>query len=144
MKILQVVPFFTPARGGSVVVVYYLSEELSKRGHEVTIITTDFEFDEEYAKAIEKKGVKVIVFKCVANIGLFLLSPGMKKWLIEEIKEFDIVHLHNLRSYQNVIIHRHAEKYGIPYVLQAHGSVSRIIEKQKLKKFTTYFGDTRY
>ena len=139
MKILQVIPFFTPVRGGSVIVPYYLSEELSKRGCEVTIITTDFEFDEEYAKAIEKEGVKVIVFKCVANIGLFLLSPGMKKWLRKEIKEFDIIHLHNFRSYQNVIIHRYAEKYGIPYVLQAHGSVLRIIEKQKLKKIYDIF-----
>jgi len=139
MKILQVVPFFTPARGGSVVVAYYLSEELSRRGCEVTIITTDFEFDEEYAKAIEKKGVKVITFKCVANIGLFLFSPGMKKWLKKEIKEFDIIHLHNFRSYQNVVIHRYAKEYGIPYVLQAHGSVLRIIEKQKLKKIYDIF-----
>lgn len=136
---MQVVPFFTPARGGSVVVAYYLSEELSKRGCEVTIITTDFEFDEEYAKAIQKEGVKVIVFKCVANIGLFLISPGMKKWLRKEIKEFDIIHLHNFRSYQNVIIHRYAEKYGIPYVLQAHGSVLRIMEKQTLKKIYDIF-----
>lgn len=139
MKILQVVPFFTPARGGSVTVPYYLSEELSKRGYEVTIITTDFEFDEEYAEAIEKEGVKVIVFRCVANIGLFLFSPGMKKWLRKEIKKFDIIHLHNFRSYQDVIIHRYAEKYGIPYVLQAHGSVLRIIEKQKLKKIYDIF-----
>jgi len=139
MKILQVIPFFTPARGGSVVAPYCLSEELSKRGYEVTIITTDFEFDEKYAKAIQKEGVKVIVFKCVANIGLFLISPGMKKWLRKEIKEFDVIHLHNFRSYQNVIIHRYAKKYGIPYVLQAHGSVLRIIEKQKLKKIYDIF-----
>jgi len=139
MKILQVVPFFTPARGGSVVVPYRLSEELSKRGYEVTIITTDFEFDEEYAKAIQKEGVKVIVFKCVANIGLFLISPSMKKWLRKEIKKFDVIHLHNFRSYQNVVIHHYAKKYGFPYVVQAHGSVLRIIEKEKLKRIYDAF-----
>lgn len=141
MKILQVVPFFTPVRGGSVIVPYYLSEELSKRGYEVTIITTDFEFDEEYAKVIQKEGVKVISFKCVANIGLFLISPSMKKWLRKKIKRFDVIHLHNFRSYQNGVIHYYAKKYGIPYVLQAHGSVLRIIEKQKLKKiYDTFWG----
>ena len=139
MKILQVVPFFTPARGGSVIVPYYLSKELSKRGYEVTIITTDFEFDEEYAKTVQKEGVKVMAFKCVANIGLFLISPSMKKWLKIEIKKFDVIHLHNFRSYQNVVVHHYAKKYGIPYVLQAHGSVLRIIEKQKLKKIYDMF-----
>ena len=62
MKILQVIPFFTPARGGSVMVPYKLSKELSKRGHDVTLITTDFEFDEEYAKTLEKEGVRVFPY----------------------------------------------------------------------------------
>ncbi|GAH68144.1 unnamed protein product, partial [marine sediment metagenome] len=52
---------------------------------------------------------------------------------------FDVVHLHNFRSYQNVVVHHYAKKYGIPYVLQAHGSVLRIIEKQKLKKIYDIF-----
>lgn len=132
MKILQVIPFFTPARGGSVTVSYYLSKELSKSGHEVTIITTDFEFDEEYVKSIE--GVNVISFKCIANHGLFLYSPSMKKWLRDNINNFDVVHLHNFRSYQNNVVYKYAKKYRIPYVLQAHGSLPRIIEKQRLKK----------
>ena len=141
MKILQVVPFLTPARGGSVIVPYYLSKELSKRGYEVTIITTDFEFDEEYAKAIQKEGIEVIAFKCAANIGLFLISPVMKRWLKKEIKKFDVIHLHNFRSYQNIAAHHYARKYGILYVLQAHGSVLRIIEKQKCKKiYDTFWG----
>ncbi len=133
MKILQVVPFFMPARGGSVIVPYNLSKELSKRGHEVTIITTDFEFDEEYAKSIEKE-VEAISFHCIANIKLFLISPSMKRWLKTNIKDFDVIHMHNFRSYQNNIIHHYAKKYCMPYVLQSHGSLPRIIEKQRLKK----------
>jgi len=134
MNILQVTPFFTPARGGSVIVPYYLSKELTKRGHEVTVITTDFEFDKEYAKSIEEMGVKVIPFHCIANIKLFLISPSMKKWLKKEINKFDVIHMHNFRSYQSNIVHHYAKKYGIPYVLQPHGSLPRIIEKQGLKK----------
>jgi len=133
MKILQVIPFFTPARGGSVMVPYKLSKELSKRGHDVTLITTDFEFDEEYAKTLEKEGVRVFPFHCIANIGLFLFSPSIKKWLKSNIKNFDVVHMHNFRSYQNVIVYQYAKKYGIPYVLQAHGSTPRMIEKKRLK-----------
>jgi len=134
MKILQVIPFFTSARGGSVIVPYYLSRELAKRRHEVTIITTDFELDKEFMKSVEKEGVEAIPFRCVANVCLFLLSPSMKKWLQDNVQKFDIIHMHNFRSYQNIIAHHYAKKYGIPYVLQPHGSLPRIIEKQKLKR----------
>jgi glycogen synthase len=88
MKILQVIPFFSPKFGGSLTVAYDLSKELAKRNHEVTIITTDFEFDQEYADKIRAEGVTLIVFHCVANFGLFLYSPSIKVWLEKNLKEF--------------------------------------------------------
>lgn len=130
MKILHVIPYFTPKRGGDVNVCYNLSKHLIKRGHEVTIITTDFEFDERYAKSLEEVGVGVVPFHCIANIKLFLISPSMKKWLIDHIKNFDVVHLHNFRSYQSTVVYKYTKKYGIPYVLQAHGSTPRIGKKR--------------
>ena len=137
MKILQAIPFFTPARGGSVTAPYNISKHLAKRGHEVTVFTTDFEFDEEYAKSLD--GVCVVPFHCIANIGLMLISPEMKKQLKKEIKNFDVIHIHNFRSYQNIIVHHYAKKYGVPYVLQAHGSVLPLFQKQRLKKFFDLF-----
>ncbi len=134
MKILQVIPFFSPKFGGSVTVPYELSRELVKRNHEVTIITTDFGFDSQYAKTIQDAGVNVIPFHCLANVGLFLYSPSMKIWLEKNLKGFDIIHLHNFRSYQNNVIRTFAVKYGIPYIVQAHGSVLPFFEKQNLKK----------
>jgi len=134
MKILQVIPYFTPKRGGDVNICYYLSKQLVERGHKVTIITTDFEFDREYAKSLEEVGVKVIPFHCTANIKLFLISPSMKKWLKTEIRKFDVVHSHDFRTYQNSVVHKYAKKINVPYILQAHGDIPRIIEKQRLKK----------
>ena len=132
MKILQIIPFFTPARGGSVTAPYNLSKHLTKRGHEVTIFTTDFELDEEYIKSLD--GVRVVPFHCIANIGLMLISPTMKKQLKKEIKNFDVIHMHNFRSYQNNIVHHYAKKYRVPYILQAHGSILPFFQKQRLKK----------
>jgi len=51
----------------------------------------------------------------------------------KEINKFDVIHLHEYRTYQNIVIHHYAKKYGVPYVLQAHGSLPRIIVKQRLK-----------
>jgi glycosyltransferase involved in cell wall biosynthesis len=131
MNILHVIPFFTPRRGGSVTAAYNLCRELSKSGHRITIITTDYEFDKIYAESL--KGIEVIPFTCSFRLGLFLFSPSMKKWLKKNIDSFDIVHLHNFRSYQNNIAHIYALKHNIPIVLQAHGSVPRIMEKEGLK-----------
>ena len=141
MKILQVISYFTPKRGGDINVCYNLSKQLVKQNHEVTIITTDFEFDEEYAKTLKEVGVKVIPFHCIANIKLFLISPSMRKWLRDNIKNFDVVHLHDFRSYQNSVVYKYTKKYGIPYVLQAHGSTPRMIKKKRLKwLFDVAFG----
>lgn len=132
MRILQVMQFLTPTRGGSVTVPYDLIKALRKQGHEITLITTDFEYDPEYARALE--GVEVLVFPCFANIGLFLYSPAMAGWLKRNLASFDVVHLHNFRTYQNIIVLRHARKKGIPLVVQAHGSAAIVEGKGTLKR----------
>ncbi len=133
MNILQIIPYFTPKRGGDVNVCYNISKQLRTCGNNVTILTTDFEFDPNYAKIAENLGIKVISFPCILNMKLFLYSPDMKQWLDSNICNFDIVHLHDFRSYQNIICCNAAKKYSKPYILQPHGSTPRIIEKKRLK-----------
>jgi glycosyltransferase involved in cell wall biosynthesis len=134
MKILQVSIYFNPKFGGDVNVCTNLSKELVKRSHEVTIVTSDYGFDPQYADSIRAEGVMVVPFPCVANFKTFIYSPLMKLWLEENLKQYDIIHLHNYRSYQNVIVHHFAMKYGIPYIVQAHGSVLPFLEKKRLKR----------
>jgi glycosyltransferase involved in cell wall biosynthesis len=58
----------------------------------------------------------------------------MSDWLKNNIKNFDIIHMHNFRSYQNNLAYKYCKQHNIPYILQAHGSAPRIIEKQGLKR----------
>ncbi|KUK75390.1 glycosyltransferase family 4 protein [Methanobacterium sp. 42_16] len=139
MKILIALQFLSPKFGGTVTAVYNLSKELSKNGHNVTIITTDFEYDKDYADQLTKKGVKIVKFKCILNIASFLYTPSIKIWLDTHIANYDIIHLHNFRSYQNAMIHKYARKYNVPYILQAHGSLPLIFEKIGLKKLYDFF-----
>ena len=133
MKILHVVPFFAAKFGGSVTVPYELSKKLAKRKHDVTIITTDFGFDQQYADMIRSEGVQVIPFPCIANLGLYLYSQSIKMWLKKNLKGFDIIHLHNYRSYQNSVVWKYAMKFHIPYIISPHASTPRIGEKKILK-----------
>lgn len=134
MKILHVVPYFNPKRGGDVNVCANLAKEFVNKKHEVTIITTDFELNNEYYKSIEKEGVNLIHFRSLFNKGLLIYSPEMKKWLDKNIQEYDIVHLHTFRSYQNILILNYCKKYNVPYIIQAHGSVLPFSQNKILKK----------
>lgn len=133
MKILQIIPRFNPSLGGGVDVVYHISKYLVLRGHKVTILTTNYKFDEEYADSIRKIGVKVVPFKHHFNFCLFIPSPDMKTWLKKNIQQYEIIHLNGTRSYQNNVVMDLALKYNIPYILQAHGSIMRIVERKKFK-----------
>ena len=77
--------------------------------------------------------MKVIVFKKWINLQSFLYSPNLKNWAKKNVKNFNIIHMHNYRSYQNSIIYKYSKKYKIPYILHPNGSVLRIVEKKLLK-----------
>lgn len=132
MKILQVIPRFNPELGGGIAV-YNVSKNMAKRGHDVTIITTNCNFNPN-SKIIQKKGMEVIPFHYLFNLYLFIPSPSMKNWLSKNIKNYDIIHLNGARAYQNNVIYKYATRYSVPYILQAHGSVLRVTGKQRIKK----------
>ncbi len=131
MNILQVIPYFTFSRGGDVNVCYNLSKQLTKMGHDVTILTTTFEYDKEDTDQINNLSMVTIPYKF--NLSLFIYSPEIKKWLDENIRNFDVIHLHEFRSYQNNVIIKYAKKYNIPYFIQPHASTPKHINKSFIK-----------
>jgi glycosyltransferase involved in cell wall biosynthesis len=132
MKILHVIVAFNPKFGGVVNICSMLTNRLSQNGHDVTIITSNYMYDSEYALTLKK--VKIIPFPYIFRIGFFIITPGMKRWLIQNIKNFDVIHIHELQSYQNNMVSYFALKYGVPYILQAHGLDPSHMESSILKK----------
>jgi len=136
MNILYVLPFFNFKRGGTVTVPYQLAREIQKYGYNACILTTDFELDESILAESSKDNIEVHVINNQINLALFLYSPKIKDWLKKNLTKFDIIHLHNYRTYQNIVVSKYARRFNIPYVLQAHGSLLRDYGKTILK--TTY------
>jgi glycosyltransferase involved in cell wall biosynthesis len=140
MKILQVTPTFVPSKfGGTKVFTYELSKMLTARGHEVTVYTTDADIgNSRLSNSCGLKnvdGIKVRYFRNLSNLlafkyGLFL-PLDMILTARRETGNFDIIHFHCYRSFKNIVIHHYAMKYGIPYVLDAHGSTPRVIERKR-------------
>jgi len=73
------------------------------------------------------------VFPCVRNIGGLLISPDMGIWLQRNAKGFDLIHMHDSRTYQNVLSYKVAKKHRIPYLFHAHGTLPRRTGKRLLK-----------
>ncbi len=125
MKILHVFDFFSPVHGGGTVdLLYRIALSQSRRGDEVVIYTSDFELDRAFINSVS--GVAVHPLPGWFKIGATQVTPGIISAARKNLKNFDIIHLHCFRSFQNVVIHHYAKKYGLPYILDAHGSTPRL------------------
>ncbi len=141
MKILHVVSYFYPAwaYGGVARNAYGLCQALAARGHEITVFTTDT-LDAAHRIAAGRETVDGIEIRRFRNISNWLAyhhhifaSPGTIVAVRNDLRRFDLVHLHDYRTLQNWLVHRYARKFGVPYVLQARGSLVNLYAKQRLK-----------
>ena len=149
MKILQVTPILDPNTlwAGSHRVVYDISRILSIMGHDVTVCTSDMVNVKTRIKVNSEGysgGFKLVRVK---NISTFLssttdllITPELNKFLYKQIKNYDIIHIHEYTTYQNIVVHKLAEKYNVPYVLQTHGSLPRISKRFKKWLYDVAFG----
>ena len=138
MKILQIIPYFflSWANGNPVGLISELSKSLVDRGHDVTIYTTDA-FNKNYSLKYNKTnfldGVQVCEFRAIGNkLGTdhhICISLGMIPALSKTLHIFDIIHLHEYRTFQNIVTHHYAKKKHVPYVLHAHGSLPMMGKK---------------
>lgn len=148
MRILQVSNFFKPMweTGGVTKVSYEVSSHLVKAGHDVTVYTTDgynSQFENRTNVPLDIDGIRVYYFKnlfksVVRKVNL-TFPYHLPFVLRKEIKNFDIIHIHEHRTVSAAIVHYYAKKHGVPYVLQSHGSVLTFFQKSKLKKIFDFF-----
>ncbi len=143
-------PSFPPAYafGGPAKVAYQVSKELVKKGHEVVVYASDAK---DFCSRLridsdnDVDGIRVHRFRnlsltLVKKFKLFI-TPQLVSRAKEEVEKFDVIHLHEHRTFQNIVTAYYAKKYGVPYVLQAHGSLPRIMAWRRLKWiYDTLFG----
>ncbi|MFC1942404.1 glycosyltransferase [Chloroflexota bacterium] len=123
MRILQIFDIFSSQVNGTVKLLHQLSEALAKKGLEVVIYTSDYKSDKEFVNSLP--GVKVYPFRSWLDLPGIHIIPGMITEVKRKLKDYDVIHLHCFRSFQNIVIHHYAPKYGVPYVLDTHGSLPR-------------------
>jgi glycosyltransferase involved in cell wall biosynthesis len=140
MHVLLVNPGYKPAwrMGGTVVIVASVAEELVRRGHRVTVMTTnanlDHDLDVPVDSPVNLEGVDVWYFRreeplrrwlpfvpyLSRSIGFFY-APAMAAALAQVLPSVDIVHTHMPFNYPNVAAARAAFAHGTPLVYQQNG-----------------------
>jgi len=122
MHVIQVVPRFRPAIGGVEEHVYQISLELVRRGHNVTVVTsneTDGQICPLQTEIME--GIHVYRFP------LFMPKMLRESWFIPEILKCflrlrgDVVHVHGYRCLSSFNAVYFAQVRNVPSVLTPHG-----------------------
>ena len=150
MKILHVAHFFYPclSAGGVVNASYQIASKQGK-DDDVKVISSDS--CKERLKFpngrydVDVDGIKVDYFKNLSNgfkLKTMLDTPLAAPFKIrKDIKDYDIVHIHEHRQTLAIIASYFARKNNIPYIVQAHGSVLPFFQKEGLKNlFDKVFG----
>ena len=120
---------------------YNLGKRLVRRGHEITVYTTDvLDADSRVEKRFDLlEGMKVHYFKTISNWLSWhqkLFFPmGLGEKIKETIKSFDVIHLTDARTYPNIHAYSYAQRFNIPYVWSAFGSLPRATGVKKHMKF---------
>jgi len=147
MNILIATPTFIPSRfGGVKEVSYNHSKFLAIRGHNVTVYTTDANIGSRITDLRNHciTGINIRYFRNLSNFLAYKYRLFLPMGLImsnKSIRDFEIIHIHDYRSFLSIIICYFAMKYRIPYVLQAHGSVLPMFQKKRIKTlFDDIFG----
>ncbi len=150
MKILHVAHFFIPClSAGGVVNASYQIASKQREDNDVKVLSTDsckerLKFpDGRYD--VDVDGIRIDYFKNLSNrfkMATMLDTPLSAPFRIrKEIKDYEIVHIHEHRQTLAIIASHFARKNNIPYIVQAHGSVLPFFQKEGLKNlFDKVFG----
>ena len=160
--VLHVTPYSGDAwaYGGIPRLLQAMARSLAGRGHRVTICTTDAcdwtrRLEASAAGATRfspwapfesQKGVTLRVFPNLSNRLAYhqqaFLPIGLRAFLREHARAFDVAHLHACRNLPGVIASRCLRKAGVPYVLAPNGTAPNIESRQFAKRiFDAAFGD---
>ena len=92
MKILVVLTYYLPHISGLTIYAERLSKALVKRGHEVTVLTSQFEKSLPREELIE--GVRIVRSPVLFRISKGVIMPSFGKLANKLVTETDVIHLH--------------------------------------------------
>jgi glycosyltransferase involved in cell wall biosynthesis len=125
-KILHVIPSVSSVHGGPSVMLELLARDLSSRGIEVHVATTDDDgpgrLNIPLGVPITRGGVFYWFFR--RQTRFYKFSQPLSAWLAAHVAEYQVVHIHALFSHASVAAARWAHRRNVPYVIRPLGTLN--------------------
>lgn len=123
MKILFATPFFYPdlRYGGSATASYNFLKELSRRGHNITVLTTVIG-NSAIPSGVTREVDGITVHYLKGYFEGAFLSHHLLRSLLEQPRP-DLVHVNNYRNFPSDIVSVWARRKSIPTVVSANGCI---------------------
>ncbi|MCW8141895.1 MAG: glycosyltransferase, partial [Planctomycetota bacterium] len=139
MKVLHVIPAVAARYGGPSGVVVHMARALQAKGVEVLIATTDADgpggrLDVPSGVETEWAGAPTIFFPRRGGEAA-KLSPALGRWLLGEVRRYDLVHVHAVFSFACAAAAAAALARRRPYVVRPLGTLAPwSLEQKPLRK----------
>ena len=117
MKILTVLTYYRPHTSGLTIYAERLVRTFAKRGHQVTVMTTQFDPSLPREETID--GVKIIRVPVVARISKGVIAPTFGQVATRLVREHDVVQMH-LPQFDAPGVALRGRLFGKPAVLTYH------------------------
>ncbi|HEV2315075.1 MAG TPA: glycosyltransferase [Candidatus Acidoferrales bacterium] len=147
MRILKTVQAYYPfqEKGGPVVKVRAIALGLSRRGHDVTVLTADFGFKPSLAPAMkaekcrwgwcaEEQDVQAIFLRSRMRYRALTLNPDVIKYCSASLAKYDVVHIYGLYDLFGPPVAFFCRRYHVPYVVEPMGMFRPIVRNFRAKK----------
>jgi len=123
MKVLHVIPSIAIEDGGPTFALFSLVEALGRANVSITVVTT-VDRSETKSKEHELRARPYLVcFK--RNIQAYKVAWRIVPWLLDRVRDFDVVHVHAVFSFTSVAAALIARWKGVPYVVRPLGVLNR-------------------
>jgi glycosyltransferase involved in cell wall biosynthesis len=122
LKVLHIIPSISPKRGGPSKAIWLVHKALTEQGIHVSIATTDDDGPGRHARGTSLPFDTHVFPK---QTEFYTYSSALKQWLIQNIRNYDLVHIHALFSYPSIVAGKVAQRAGVPYIVRPLGTLNR-------------------
>lgn len=135
MKILHVSYAYPPFFhfGGPPAAVRSLAENLARRGHDISVVTSN---NGLRTRTVKDGDVQATYLARVARYrSSFTVNPGIFPYVSRNLKSFDVVHIYGINDSLGWIVGSYCRKWDIPYVVEPLGMYrpsNRSLRKKKV------------
>src|ERR1700730_10302641 len=162
MRILKTTQTYYPylSKGGPPAKVKGIARALSRRGHEVTVLTADLgEAVEAFAGQAwrrertngdwgwewQDEGVKAIYLKTLTNYRATTISPRVLEFCLRRLADFQLVHVYGLYDLLGSVVARFCRRHDLPYVIEPLGMFQpKMRSLQKKRLYHALIGDALF